>query len=224
MFRHFSLVLFKDYFMISREQLTVPEYFKKYINAVKENDPVKALKNNSRRFQKVIKQIPKNKRDFAYAEGKWTIRQLFQHIIDTERVFVFRSLWFARKDISPLPGFDENAWASDSRAVKRKWNEMLEEFKIVREATILLFESFNKEQLMTTGVSNNNLISVAALGYVTSGHIEHHMKMIKTRYLPSKKTKNKRPQKTEEKDQGFTLPVQRNFPKPDEPMENNTNG
>src|SRR5687767_10588905 len=101
--------------MIQREQLTAPESYKKYINLVKEKNLLKALRNNEREFEKLLKKIPKKKRDYAYAEGKWTIRQLLQHIIDAERVFSFRSLWFARKDISALPGFDENLWAMNAK-------------------------------------------------------------------------------------------------------------
>jgi hypothetical protein len=169
--------------MIPREQLTAPDFYRKYINAVKEKDPVKALRNNLREFQKLLKKIPKNKRDYAYAEDKWTIRQLLQHITDAERVFSFRSLWFARKDISPLPGFDENAWALNSNANKRKWRDMVEEFALVRKANILLFESLKKDQLLATGTSNNNLVSVAAFGFIAAGHVAHHIKMIKSRYL-----------------------------------------
>lgn len=173
--------------MITREQLSVPEFYKKYINAVSENDPLQALKKNERRFEKFLEKIPKNKRDFAYAEGKWTLRELFQHVIDTERVFAFRSLWFARKDVAPLPGFDEKSWAADSRANKRKWKDLVNEFTCVRRSTIYLFESLNKEQLMTTGISNNNLLSVAAVGYIIAGHLEHHINIIKSRYLSSGK-------------------------------------
>src|SRR5689334_8071377 len=85
--------------------------FQKYINLVKEQDLIKSLKKNRKAFLKLLKDIPGKKVDYRYAEGKWTIRQVLQHVIDAERVFTYRALWFARHDSQPLPGFDENNWA-----------------------------------------------------------------------------------------------------------------
>ena len=169
--------------MITRDQITVPDFYQGYLKAAKEQELLPALRNNRKKFLKFLGEIPKERRDYAYAEGKWTLRELLQHMIDTERVFSFRALWFARQDPSPLPGFDENNWAKTINQDKRRWKDLREEFEIVRRSTICLFDSFSEEQLLRTGISNNNMMSVAAFGFVSAGHVEHHIKVIRERYL-----------------------------------------
>jgi len=169
--------------MVSRTQIIVPSFYQAYIKAVKEPEVVPALESTHERFMKLLKEIPKEKRDYAYAEGKWTIRQLVQHIIDSERVFAFRALWFARKETGPLPGFDEKNWALTLTSDHRKWKQLVREFDAVRRSTICLFSSFNDEQLLRTGISNNNTTSVAAFGFISAGHVAHHIRIIRERYL-----------------------------------------
>jgi hypothetical protein len=178
--------------MVNRNDVTVPDFYKTYINALQENNLQEALANNTRRFRKLLKQIPHKKINYAYAEGKWTIKELLQHIIDAERVFIYRALTFARRDAAPLPGFDENNWAITAKAPKRKWNELVDEFKALRTANELFLNSLDDDQLMQTGSANNNSISVAGLAFVCAGHVAHHMRIIRERYLneqPSGKEK-----------------------------------
>lgn len=156
---------------------------KQYVSLVEADGLHKALKKNTKKFNNLLKHIPESKINYAYAEGKWTIKQVVQHILDAERVFAYRALWFARKDIQPLPGFDENSWASNAFVSERKWGNLFDEFKYLRKSTELLFDSFNEEQLNATGVSNNNVVSVATFGYVCAGHVAHHINVIKERYL-----------------------------------------
>ena len=163
--------------------LIFPEVSRRYISLTEKDQLRKALKKNTRKFKKTLKNIPEKKRDFAYAEGKWTIRQMLQHIIDAERVFVYRALWFARKDTQPLPGFDENAWADHAPATSRHWDDLVKEFKWLRRSTESLFASLSEEELNATGLSNNNEYSVAAFGYICAGHVAHHIGVINERYL-----------------------------------------
>lgn len=163
--------------------LIFPAYAQRYISLVQKDPLPDALRKNTKAFRKLLKQIPAKKADYAYAPGKWTIKQLLQHIIDAERVFAYRALWFARKDGQPLPGFDENSWAAAADTSAREWDDMLREFKSVRKATELLFGSFGPDQLKTTGNSNNADIHVAALGYMCAGHVAHHINILKERYL-----------------------------------------
>lgn len=171
--------------MITRKDISVPEFYKGYINSVKEDDMMEALLNNTRQFRKFLKHIPGKKINYAYAEGKWTVKELLQHIIDAERVFCYRALSFARKDSAPLPSFDENVWAITAKAPKRKWNDLVDEFKALRAANIAFFASLDEEQLQQTGTANNNVMSVAALGFVCAGHVAHHIRIIRERYLDS---------------------------------------
>ncbi|WP_207513099.1 DinB family protein [Longitalea luteola] len=169
--------------MLRKSEITVPDFYKTYINALQEEELQEALANNTRRFRKLLKQIPHNKINYAYAEGKWTIKELLQHIIDAERVFIYRALTFARRDPAPLPGFDENNWAITAKAPKRKWNELVEEFKLLRNANEIFLNSLDNDQLLQTGSANNSTISVAGLAFVCAGHVAHHMRIIRERYL-----------------------------------------
>ena len=169
-----------------RTDITVPEFYQKYIDATEEDELIEAIERSTKQLRKLIKKIPKKKIDYAYAEGKWTIRELFQHMIDAERVFVFRAMWFARQDPSGLPGFDENTWATTAKASNRKWKELVREFLSLRESTLYFFQSLEEEQLQQQGTANNNILGVGALGFVCAGHVMHHINIIKERYLKDK--------------------------------------
>jgi hypothetical protein len=167
-----------------RPDLTrVPEFYHNYISQVPEDDLMTAFKNQTPVFIDFVKNIPPGKIDFAYAEGKWTIKEMLQHIIDAERVFAYRALRFARKDPTPLPGFDEKLFAKTSKADKRTWDDLIEEFKAVRKSTEWLYTSFDDEQLNASGVSNNASNYVLAFGYISIGHSLHHVRILKERYL-----------------------------------------
>ena len=162
---------------------SIPVFFHNYINQVDGTDLMGAMKKQTNAVFIFLKSIPTEKRNFRYAKGKWTIKEMLQHIIDTERIFAYRGLCIARKETNSLPGFDENSYANNSKAKKRDWNDLIEELKAVRRSTEILYNSFDREQMATFGMSNNNLISVAAIGFILVGHINHHVKVIKEKYL-----------------------------------------
>jgi hypothetical protein len=161
----------------------VPAFYHNYVNQVPGDELMSAFKKESPAFISFIENIPVDKYDHRYADGKWTIRELLQHIIDAERIFCYRALRFARKDTTPLPGFDENQFAETARADRRKWDGLVEEFKAVRKASEYLFGSFDDDQLNAAGISNKHSIPVLALGYIIVGHSIHHRKIIEERYL-----------------------------------------
>jgi DinB superfamily len=161
----------------------VASFFQNYINQVRQDDLLPALRELGNDFISLVKTIPASKHDHAYAEGKWTLRELFQHIIDTERILSYRALCFARKETQSLPGFDENTYAASSKAANRSWNDMIEEFSIVRKASEYLFASFDHEQLESGGKANNKPMYVLGLGFVVAGHCQHHVNIIKEKYL-----------------------------------------
>ena len=169
--------------MASRKDVVAAEFFQRYVNVVKEDDVVKAIRENSSQFKKFLVRIPKKKIGYAYAEGKWTIKEMLQHMIDAERVFTYRALTFSRKDGTALPGFDENNWAANAQAGHRKWQELVREFKALRKATECLFESFTEDQLLATGTASGHPINTIALGFIIAGHVAHHMAVIRERYL-----------------------------------------
>jgi DinB superfamily len=161
----------------------VPEFYHNYINHVPANDLMDAFKKETPSLIHFLETIPAYKQDYRYANDKWTIKEIFQHIIDAERVFNYRALCFARKDTTPLPGFDESIFAKNAKADTRNWNDMLEEFKTVRKGSEFLFASFDEEQLNAAGIASNHSNYVLAFGYIVIGHSLHHQRIIKERYL-----------------------------------------
>ncbi|UOK41792.1 MULTISPECIES: DinB family protein [Flavobacterium] len=174
---------------MSPKQLTPDEfapYYKTYIDAMEDNvNLLDELEISLYKTIKFVQDIPMDKFDYRYAEGKWTIKEILQHIIDAERVFAYRALRFSRSDETPLPGFDENKYADvvNPIANKRHLKDLLTELTAVRHATIALFKSFTEEDLVKKGVASNNPMSVRALGFVIIGHQNHHMNVFKERYL-----------------------------------------
>ena len=167
-----------------RPDLTrVPEHFHNYINQAEGDDLEEVLKKQTRSFEKFLEDIPKSKRNYRYAEGKWTIREVLQHIIDSERIFAYRALCFARKDATPLPSFEENDYAANSKAEQRKWKELVNEFRAVRHSTELLFSSFDKEQLESGGTASGKSNYVLGIGFIIPGHANHHIRVVKEKYL-----------------------------------------
>lgn len=162
---------------------TYPDYYQNYIPLIKEDNVVSALRNSWSEIRSTLSNIPAEKENFAYAPGKWTLKQVVLHLIDCERVFAYRALRFARKDPqAPLP-FDENLYAANADAASRNLKDLLEEFESVRNATLSLFSSFPQNTLLQTGDTSYGKTTVLAIGYLTAGHALHHLNVIKQRYL-----------------------------------------
>lgn len=169
---------------MSRPELSsIPSYYHSYVSLVGEDEILVALDENTKATILFLNSIPEEKWTFSYAKGKWTIKDLVQHVIDSERIFSYRALRFARNDKTPLAGFDENTFAASSKANSRTKLELITEFEAARKSTYLLFKSFDEEQLNYSGNANNNWISVKGIGYVIAGHVKHHMHILKERYV-----------------------------------------
>jgi hypothetical protein len=160
-----------------------PSFYEPYIKAVKENDLLDALRNNLEAVNQLISEIPLEKGDYRYADGKWTVKEVLIHIADAERIFAYRALCFARNDKTELPGFDEEAYMPYANAAKRTIFSIEDEFESLRNANIALFKSFDEEALNRKGMANKNMISVRALGFIIAGHANHHLKVLRERYL-----------------------------------------
>lgn len=169
--------------MLSKSDAIANESFQRYISQADNSDVLKSIRKNTKEMKQLLRSLPRKKRQHAYAEGKWTIQELLQHIIDAERVFAYRALTFARKDSTPLPGFDENLWAANANMIKRKWSDLVDEFKTLRASTQSMFDAFGDGELLATGTASNHQINVIALGYVIAGHATHHINIIRERYL-----------------------------------------
>lgn len=167
-------------------QLQKDEYasfYAPYINAIDNVDLIEELEISVHRLIRFVQDIPMDKFDYAYAEGKWTIKDILQHLIDAERIFCYRALRFARRDRTPLASFDENEYAVIANGSQRSIQDLLTELAVVRQATLSLFKTFSDEILMQKGIASNNEMSVRALGFVIIGHQNHHQRVFKERYL-----------------------------------------
>lgn len=160
-----------------------PEYFGNYISKVTGDDLFENFKSIHEQFLQLIKNLSEEKLNYRYAAGKWTIKEIIGHLIDTERVMSYRAIRFARYDTTPLSGFEENDWANASNASLRSRDDLLNEFHFVRESTLALFKSFDEKMLSAKGMANNKEITVRALAYMIPGHEMHHLIVIRERYL-----------------------------------------
>ena len=159
-----------------------PRFFEKYIHLVDDIDLKEGLelyKGFNEEFISGMERVG----DKTYAEGKWTVRDILQHVIDNERIQSYRALRIARKDNTVLPGYDVQLFGKNAKANRRTIEELAEEFSILRKANIFLFKSFDEEDLIQKGICYNVEISVLALGFVLIGHQIHHMKIIEEKYF-----------------------------------------
>ena len=159
-------------------------FYGTYISQVSnEYSLLEELEISVHRLRNFVQNIPLDKYDYQYAPGKWTMKDILQHLIDSERIFAYRALRIARKDTTPLPGFDENEFANVANGHQRHLRDLLTELAIVREATLCLFKTFSDETLLLKGVASENTISVRALGFIIIGHQNHHQRIFEERYL-----------------------------------------
>lgn len=159
-----------------------PQYYQRYIDKIPQDDVVAALTEQYKSMKDFLTKIAEHKGDHAYAEGKWTVKQLLQHVIDAERVFAYRAMWIARKAPDALPGFEEDDFAREAPVSARTVQQLAEEILAVRAATIPLFEGFTAELLNRSGIANKQPIVVNAIGFIIAGHWEHHKTILTERY------------------------------------------
>ena len=161
----------------------VPVHLHEEINLVNQDDLKEAFSKHANAIS-ILKNIPEEKWSYRYAEGKWSIRQVVQHLIDGERIFCNRALVIARKDkTTSLVSFDQDEYEVTSKADKRTKDDLISELATLQQSSIKFFGSFDDEQLQTRGTIGSYTIDVNALGFVVVGHTLHHLKLIKERYL-----------------------------------------
>lgn len=158
-------------------------YYDGYIRLVEGDNVVKFIENQRDKTDKFLRSISEEKSFHSYAEGKWTIKQVVGHITDTERIMAYRALCLARKEKQPLPGFEEKDYAETGKFNSRIYSELVDELKAVRNANIPMVRSFDEEMIAQYGIVNDKRVTVLALLFIIAGHQEHHLKIIKERYL-----------------------------------------
>lgn len=154
-----------------------------YINEVGDRNVADLLIESKKSTHAMFSNIPGHKEEYAYAEGKWTVKEVVAHMIDTERVFSYRLLAISRGEQQPLPGFEQDDYAKFSYANDRVLDELANEFRAVRESTLFLVRTLKEQQLSMMGTASNNPVSVRALIYMIAGHEQYHLRILKERYL-----------------------------------------
>jgi hypothetical protein len=157
-------------------------YFARYISLVAEEHFLAVLERQPKDYQALLGKLSANEASYRYAPGKWTIRQVVGHVIDAERVFAYRALCISRGEAVSLPSFDENAYAERAGHDAFELPELLEEFAVVRTATMALFRHMDEAAWRRTGTVNQNAVSVRGLAYIMVGHAQHHAGILKERY------------------------------------------
>jgi hypothetical protein len=157
-------------------------YYRRYIDRVPDGDVVGVLAAQLGETLPILRGISEERSLHRYAADKWSIRQLLGHVNDTERIFLYRALWFARGFAAPLPSFDQNDCAGAARADEVSWAGHVEEFRAIREATLAFFRNLPKDAWTRRGVASGNPFSVRALAYIVAGHLAHHVAVLREKY------------------------------------------
>ena len=158
-------------------------FYETYVSLVDETDIVSVLAKNLNELQNLLAEVSEEKASYAYAEGKWSIRELLGHLIDGERVFSYRALRISRDDQTPLASFEENSYVANSNFSRAKLADLIEEFSLLRRSNILFFKNLNDEAWLRTGTASEEAVSVRALAYIMVGHVRHHASILRERYL-----------------------------------------
>jgi hypothetical protein len=169
---------------MSRPQATeAAPYYLTYIDRVSGDNIVDVMKLQLDDTAEILAGISEEKSLYRYAPDKWSIRQVINHLNDTERVFAFRAMWFARGFGDPLPSFDQTISATAARADDYSWASHVQEFQKIRQATLAFFRNLPVEAWLRSGIASGNSVTVNALGYIIAGHVAHHLAIVQQRYL-----------------------------------------
>jgi len=166
------------------------DYYSGYINLVPDGDIIDILEKQLGETTSFLQTISEEKSLDRYEQDKWSLRELLNHVNDTERVFVFRALWFARGFSEPLPSFDQEIGVNGAGADQLSWAGLVDEFGAIRAATVALFRTFSESAWDRTGIASDNPFTVRALAYITAGHVAHHINVIRDRYLAAAASHN----------------------------------
>lgn len=170
--------------MIPRPERTeAASYYFKYIDQVPDGDILNILEAQGREILGLLRSVSSEKSLHRYAEGKWTIRDTVAHLSDCERLFVFRAFWFARGFEAPLPSFEQDTAAAAANANAREWSALIAELEAVRASTLAFFRGLAPDDWTRQGTASNNPFSVRAMAWIAAGHVNHHLILLRERYL-----------------------------------------
>lgn len=157
-------------------------YYGTYIDKIDTDDILGHLKKQGLEIMYFLRGLTEEQGDFRYEPGKWTVKEVVGHLIDTERLFAFRGLWFARGESQSQPGMDENAWAGVSNAGSRSWPELWREQHVARTDHVYLLKSLDAEAIARSGTASGSTMTVRAIPWIMAGHERHHLDVLYSRY------------------------------------------
>lgn len=160
------------------------KYQNRYLELIPSENWLEEMRIVAKQTLDLYRSFSENEGNFAYEDGKWSLKTLLEHLIDTEKIFAYRALCFARKDTTELPGFDEELYAKNGTAHSQSLEDLMKEFHLNRQLSLLFFSKLNAEQLAQEGKANGNIFSVETIGKWIVAHNIHHLNIIKERYLP----------------------------------------
>ena len=158
-------------------------YYNTYISLIEGDGVMSVLDAQSRELSAIFSAMPEEKGTFAYAPGKWTIKELLSHLIDAERIFAYRVLRISRGDETSIEGFEQDGYIETSNANYRSFAALVDEFDFQRRSNMLMLDNIDEAGSIRMGTASNNPISVRALAYIMAGHVTHHINILKARYL-----------------------------------------
>jgi uncharacterized damage-inducible protein DinB len=159
------------------------EYYQSYINLVTGDDIFKELYDTNLLVSSTLNMFPQSRGDYRYAEGKWTLKEVIGHMMDTDRIFAYRALSIARGEMQPLPGFDQNQYVITGKFNNRPLFDLAYEYRLVRETNLQMFRGFDSSVLQNRGTASGYEVTVLALMYMIAGHEKHHLNVLKEKYL-----------------------------------------
>ncbi|MAJ52337.1 MAG: damage-inducible protein DinB [Flammeovirgaceae bacterium] len=162
---------------------TVPEFYRGYIECTNQTSLMEQFNQSTQQLSLIMDGLDEKTAAYSYLKGKWSLKEIFLHIIDTERVFSYRALCLSRGEKQKLPSFDQDKYVMRSQASLRDLQSLKSEFLSVRQSTILMFSSFSEEQWQSKGRIGSFEFTVNILGYIIVGHLNHHVKIIQSRYI-----------------------------------------
>jgi uncharacterized damage-inducible protein DinB len=165
------------------DQSDYAPYYANYIKLVEGEDILKILNDQSKITQDILNSFSEHKGNYRYADGKWTVKEVVGHLLDTERVFAYRALCIARGEKKSLPGFEQDDYVNEGNFNRRELFELNYEFRLLRESNLLLFRSFAPEMLWKRGFASEASMTVLAILFIIAGHEKHHIKVLREKYM-----------------------------------------
>jgi uncharacterized damage-inducible protein DinB len=158
-------------------------YYETYVSLVNEIDIFSTMKTQNDEIHAIFSQMSDEQGLYAYAEDKWTIKELLGHLIDSEQIFAYRALRIGRGDATPLPGFDQDPYVENGNFNEAKLADLLSEFSFLRQANVIMFNNFKFSNWDNAGIASENKVTTRAIAYIMVGHIRHHINILKEKYL-----------------------------------------